>query len=88
MTFLMIKHTNDLNQTFQIDASNEQGDFIKVAYACNEMIQDSNMLNFKGCEQNVTDLQQSTSVLSSVGNKMSLQESEKVKEKLTNQFEK
>ena len=36
-TLLTIKHRDVLNQTFQKDASNEQFDFIKVAYACNDM---------------------------------------------------
>ena len=48
LTLLMIKHRDVLNQTFQKDASNEQFDFIKVYYACNEMFQDSNKFPLKG----------------------------------------
>ena len=59
----MIKHRDVLNDAFQKEASNEQVDFIKVAYVCNEMSQDSNILPLKGGEQDVKHLQQSTSVL-------------------------
>ena len=88
LTLLMIKHRDVLNQTFQKYALNEQVDFIKVSYACNEMFQESNRFPLKGGEEYVKHLQQSTSVLSSVGNKILVQESEKVKEKATKQLEK
>ena len=42
----------------------------------------------KGVKKDVIDLQQSTTVLSSVGNKMSVQESAKVKVNAKNKFEK
>ena len=70
LTLLIIKHRDVLNDTFQKDASNEQVDFIEVSYAFNEMFQDSNMLPLKGGKHDVKHLQQSTSVLNSVGNKM------------------
>ena len=40
LTLLMIKHRDVLNEPFQNDSLNEQVDFIKVAYACNQMFQD------------------------------------------------
>ena len=46
------------------------------------------MFPLKGGKQYVKYLQQSTSMLSSVGNKMPVKESAKVKEKATNKFEK
>ena len=73
----MIKQRDFLNQTFQKDT-----------YARNEMFQDSVRLPLKGGEHDVKHLQQSTSVLSSVGNKMPVQERENVKEKAPNQFDK
>ena len=88
LTLLMIKHRDVLDQAFKKYASNEQFDFIKFSYACNEMFQDSNRLPLKGGEQDVKHLQQSSSVLSSVGNKMPVQESAKVKEKSTKKLEK
>ena len=75
LTLLMIKQREVLNQTFQKDAC-----------ACNEMFQDSNKLPLKGGKKYAKYLQQSTSVLSSVGNKMPVQERAKVKEKAPNQF--
>ena len=88
LTLLMIKHRDVLNETFQKDTSNEQVDFIEFSYACNNMFQDSNKLPLKGGKQDVKDLQPSTLMLSSVGNKMSMQEREKVKEKVPNKFDK
>ena len=88
LTLLMIKHRDVLNQTFQKDASNEQVDFINVDYSCNEMFQDSSRFPLKGGEKDVKHLQQSTSVLSSVGNKISMKESANVKERVTKQLEK
>ena len=73
----MIKQRDVLNQNFQKDS-----------YSCNEMFRDSNRFPLKGGEQDVKHLQQSTSVLSSVGNKMLMQESAKVKEKATKHLEK
>ena len=78
---LMFKHNDVLNETFQEDASNEQEDFIEVANVSNKMFQGSNMLPLKRGKQDEKGLQQSTSVLNSDGNKMSVQESAKVKEK-------
>ena len=88
LTLLMIKHRDVLNQTFQKYASNEHLDFINVSYACNEMFYDSIKLPWKGGKQDVKNFQQSTSVLSSVGNRMPVQESAKVKEKVPNKFDK
>ena len=84
----MIKHRDVLNETFQKYAQNEQVDFIEVSYDCNNMFKDSNRLHLKGGKQDVKYLQQSTSVLSNVGNNMLVQESAKVKEKAPKQFDK
>ena len=67
LTLLMIKHRDVLNDTFQKDASNEQVDFIEVSYDFNYMFRESNRFPLKGY---VKHLHQSTSVLSSVGNKI------------------
>ena len=71
-TLLMMKQRDVSNQKFQ-----------KNSYACNEMFQYSNRLPLKEGEKDVKHLQQPTSVTSSVGNKMSMQKSAKVKEKVT-----
>ena len=84
----MFKHNDVLNEIFQKYASNEQVDLIEVANSCNNMFQESNMLALKGGKKDVKDLQQSTSVLNRDGNKMSVQESVKVKEKAPNKFDK
>ena len=47
LTLLMIKNREVLNETFQKDASKEKVDFIEVAYACNDMFQDSNRFPLK-----------------------------------------
>ena len=60
--------------------------FCKDSYACNELFRDVNRLPLKEGEKDEKHLQQSTLVLSSVGNKMSVQESAKVKEKATKQL--
>ena len=73
LILLTIKQTYVLNQNFKKDS-----------YACNEMFQDSKRFPLKGGEKYVKHLQHSTSVLSNVRNKMLVQESAKVKEKVKN----
>ena len=78
LALLMFNHSDVLNETFQKYESNEQDDFIEVVNVCNNIFQGSNMLPLKEGEKH---LQQITVVLRSVGNKMPVQESAKVKEK-------
>ena len=65
----MIKQRDVLHYNFQTNAD-----------ICNELFQIDNRLSLKEGEKH---LQQSTLVLRSVGNKMPVQESAKVKEKVT-----
>ena len=70
LTLLMIRQRDVLNQTFQ-----------KYVYDCNDLFQDFNRLPLKEGEKYEEHVLPSTSVLSSVRNTMSVQDSAKVKEK-------
>ena len=65
-----------------------KSDFIGISNPCDKMFQESNTLPPKRGEQENVKLQQHASLLSSDVNKMPVQVSAKVKEKVPKQFDK
>lgn len=85
-SLLMFKHQDVVNEAFQGNASKEKYDFIEADNGCDKLFQGFNMLSPKRSKQDEEKLQQHTSLLNSVGNKMSVLKSAKIKEKVPNKF--